>query len=335
MDGAIVRPQLSLASRFSPVRPFAALPHDVAADPRLTPTDVSVLLALTFWARSKDHCWPSDKSVGVRVGRSPATVQRRLQHLESLGLIRRIKSDSNRTGRVIRLVWRGADEGGAPSPMREGGRSPVRDEGKRSVKGESSNPETAETAQRQRPEPAPEPPPVETVAEAEIQAPTVRRGETASNPKAVNGLAPTDPATVRPAPQVRPPAPTPKPPDNPGPTSSAREQALAWLASGDPILRAEAERRLKPRPEPKPEPATLAELLGRVRECPSRVPQAAELLAQTFDDRKSWSGYHAVVKRAFEGEIPAEALVRALERATDGKARNPAAVFMTVVGRGS
>jgi len=36
--------------------PFAQLPHDIAADPRLTPVDTRVLLALLFWARDKAAC---------------------------------------------------------------------------------------------------------------------------------------------------------------------------------------------------------------------------------------------------------------------------------------
>src|SRR5512135_1472619 len=40
--------------------PFAALPHDIAADPRLTPTDLRVLATLLFFARADFSCWPSD-----------------------------------------------------------------------------------------------------------------------------------------------------------------------------------------------------------------------------------------------------------------------------------
>ena len=50
--------------------PFAQLPHDIAADPRLTPVDVRVIAALLFWARDKPACWPCDASIAARVGRS-------------------------------------------------------------------------------------------------------------------------------------------------------------------------------------------------------------------------------------------------------------------------
>src|SRR3954462_2756795 len=80
--------------------PFAALPHDIAADPRLTPTDVRVLLALLFWARSSATCWPSDPSIGSRIGRSVGTVQRSLRRLVDLALSER-RPDDNPTGRLI------------------------------------------------------------------------------------------------------------------------------------------------------------------------------------------------------------------------------------------
>src|SRR3954453_7870695 len=89
--------------------PFAQLPHDIAADPRLTPVDVRVVAALLFWARDKASCWPCDASIASRVGRAVATVQRSLRRLQALGFVRRDKvepSDRNRTGRVIRLAWR-------------------------------------------------------------------------------------------------------------------------------------------------------------------------------------------------------------------------------------
>lgn len=87
-------------------RPFAKLPHDIAADPRLLPIDVRLLLALVFFARDKDTCWPSDTTLGARIARSRPTVQRRLRHLESLGLIAREKCEANLTGRLLRLRWR-------------------------------------------------------------------------------------------------------------------------------------------------------------------------------------------------------------------------------------
>src|SRR4051812_12237949 len=101
-----VRAALDPGKGQSPTRPFAQLPHDIAADPRLDPTDVRVLLALLYWTRGKDHCWPCDRSIGARVGRKRATVQRHLRHLAALGYVTREKTDANPTGRLLRLPWR-------------------------------------------------------------------------------------------------------------------------------------------------------------------------------------------------------------------------------------
>src|SRR5215218_10018017 len=89
--------------------PFAQLPHDIAADPRLTPVDVRVIAALLFWARDKPACRPCDRSIASRVGRSVSTIQRALRRLQALGLVQREQvpqSDANRTGRILRLRWR-------------------------------------------------------------------------------------------------------------------------------------------------------------------------------------------------------------------------------------
>jgi hypothetical protein len=114
--------------------PFAQLPHDLAADPRLTPVDVRVVAALLFWARGKAAAWPCDRSIASRVGRAVATVQRSLRRLQALGLIRRERvepSDRNRTGRVIRLVWRVDHPCDTPrSPVSNAPRSSVIDEGR-------------------------------------------------------------------------------------------------------------------------------------------------------------------------------------------------------------
>lgn len=105
MFTSIVRPPLAQGKPELP-RPYAKIPHDLAADPRLLPIDVRLLLALVFFARDKDHCWPSDATLGKRIGRARATVQRRLRHLEGLALIGREKCDANSTGRLLRLRWR-------------------------------------------------------------------------------------------------------------------------------------------------------------------------------------------------------------------------------------
>jgi hypothetical protein len=111
--------------------PFAALPHAIAGRPDITPTEKAVLLALLFWSKAKSTCWPSDASIGARIGRSVGTVQRALRRLEALGLIVRQKTADNPTGRLIVLVWVAERlRATPPSPALEPPAPPARDEGK-------------------------------------------------------------------------------------------------------------------------------------------------------------------------------------------------------------
>ena len=91
-----------------PIRPYARVPHDIAADPRVSQTDLRVLAALLYYARDTLVCRPCDASIGQRVCRSPGTIQRSLRRLEAIGYIAREAvqpSDENRTGRLIHLLW--------------------------------------------------------------------------------------------------------------------------------------------------------------------------------------------------------------------------------------
>ncbi|MBV8316025.1 MAG: helix-turn-helix domain-containing protein, partial [Planctomycetaceae bacterium] len=92
--------------------PFAALPHDIAADPRLRPTDLRLLAALLYYARQQPSCYPSDAALAARVHRHPGTVRRCLKRLEDLGYIRREfvpATPANPTGRLISLTFREPD----------------------------------------------------------------------------------------------------------------------------------------------------------------------------------------------------------------------------------
>jgi hypothetical protein len=109
---------------------------------------------------------------------------------------------------------------------------------------------------------------------------------------------------------------------------AVREQVYLWLMSGDIILMREAQRRLTP-PRPHPEtPRTLPELLGRIREDPSFPALAADWLAKTFGDPKSYSGFKARCEEVWRGELPVDRLVSAYEQATGPRAKNPGALFM-------
>ena len=112
--------------------PFAALPHDVAADRRLTPTDLRVLAALLFYACSKPTCYPSDAGIADRVHKHPGTIRRSLKRLEDLGYIRREfvpATPANPTGRLIHLTftapdWSRPHQEPVPTPERRAHPSP-------------------------------------------------------------------------------------------------------------------------------------------------------------------------------------------------------------------
>jgi hypothetical protein len=110
--------------------------------------------------------------------------------------------------------------------------------------------------------------------------------------------------------------------------AASRDQVLTWLALGDPILVAEARKLLAP-PRPRPEtPRTLPEVLGRIREDPSFPALAADWLASSLQDQKSYSGFKARCEEAWRGELPVDRLVSAYAQATGPKAKNRGAIFM-------
>ena len=112
--------------------PFAALPHDIAADPRLTPTDLRVLATLLFYARQRTICYPSDDAIAARVHRHPGTVRRSLKRLEDIGYLQREflpPSPANPTGRLIHMTcmepdWPRPNQTTAPAPTPARRRTP-------------------------------------------------------------------------------------------------------------------------------------------------------------------------------------------------------------------
>src|SRR5512135_2736792 len=90
------------------------LPRDpgldrLLADPDLGSTAKTIAIALVkHWAWFKDSCWPSDRTIAGKVGKSQGHVQRCLRQLEDAGWIERERTDEVRTGRLIRLLWRSA-----------------------------------------------------------------------------------------------------------------------------------------------------------------------------------------------------------------------------------
>ena len=95
---------------------FAAVPHDLTDDRRLTPIDKVLILVLLRYARSKSYCWPSVRTLAEDIDRSIRTVQYALKRLAEAGWIAS-RPASNPTGRVIVLVWRETSQTVAPPPV--------------------------------------------------------------------------------------------------------------------------------------------------------------------------------------------------------------------------
>jgi hypothetical protein len=305
----------------------------ILADPTLGPTAKLIATALVRnWARFKDHAWPSDRTIAARVGKSPGHVQRCLRELEAAGWIVRERTDEVTSGRRIWLVRRspggmGAQPEAAPAPG--GPAAPALSEQLVVVTGGVEQGEIA-VPERRRPEPSPN---VLPAAPAPLSEPSVPPAPAevvkAVGPPPVPRPEPATPAApcvpLTPEQQVRL-AELP---------AAARDQTLIWLATGDPILMAEARKRLvPPRPRADP-PRTLPEALGRVREDPSFPALAADWLARAFNDRKSYGGFLARCSEAWRGEIEVEQLLSAFNQAMGPRAKNPGAVFMHAMKRAS
>ena len=114
---------------------------------------------------------------------------------------------------------------------------------------------------------------------------------------------------------------------------ASRDQVLLWLATGDPILVAEARKKLAPLRPHLEAPKTLPELLGRIREDPSYPALAASGLAAALQDPKSYAGYLRRCEEAWRGELNPDRLLSAYEQAMGPKARNRGAIFMVAVKR--
>jgi hypothetical protein len=153
----------------------AALPNDpgldeILADPALSSTAKALVTVMVKnWAWFKDHCWPCDKTLAAKVGKSVGHVQRCLHELDLAGRIGREKTDEVPNGRRIWLLWRRpGNQLGAQREMttaRGASTAPARDEQIVVVKGGNELGEARPPSQRPRPEP-PVPAPVSTVAPA-------------------------------------------------------------------------------------------------------------------------------------------------------------------------
>lgn len=89
--------------------PFAAIPYEVAHRIKAFPLAANVLTAILDYAKDKDHCWPSDRTLADWVDASVGHVKRAVRFMEQVGVISRerdYRNAVNRTNRIIRLVWR-------------------------------------------------------------------------------------------------------------------------------------------------------------------------------------------------------------------------------------
>jgi DNA-binding MarR family transcriptional regulator len=87
-------------------KPFAALPHDLVGDQRLSATAVRLAAVLLRYARGKPICWPSVARLAADLGRCRRTVQYALRELEQAGWVAAEPTSENATGRVLVLTWR-------------------------------------------------------------------------------------------------------------------------------------------------------------------------------------------------------------------------------------
>jgi hypothetical protein len=114
--------------------------------------------------------------------------------------------------------------------------------------------------------------------------------------------------------------------------AASRDQILTLLCllakpgGHDPILMREVRSKLAP-PAPRPiPPKTLPELLSRIREDPSFPGLAASWLARDLDT-KSYSGFLARCREAWQGALPVSVLQDAYRQAIGPKAHNRGAIF--------
>jgi hypothetical protein len=285
-------------------RPFSALPHALQDDPRLTPRAVLTAARLLKYARGKAACWPSNRRLAADMRCSARTAQCGLAALRAAGWVACEPCPGNRTGRLIRLLWRAENVTPPrgflhPPPVKESapeGENVIVKENKESRAGCGFDP-------RLRPAPAPAPAPLRDPAPGKEVLPTP--------------APPPAPAPVPPAAPAVPASPSPvdvlraaflrgkeearkaaeaealaRAAPDPGASLARRIKELegATDAYRDPAIRAEIDllnaalRGAAAPPEPPPRSLTTAELLAKL---PGRhdlvVPAAGRLCEETGD----------------------------------------------------
>jgi hypothetical protein len=280
-------------------RSSSALPSDpgldsLLADPRLGSTAKAIALVLVKnWAWYKPSCYPSDKTIARKVGKSPGHVQRCLRQLEAAGYVAREHTAEVPSGRRIWLLWRCPDGGRgarpAPAPARGRGSAPARSE---QVVVEPEEVEQADrpAPRRQRPEvpaPAADSRPGPATATANLMGLVMNRAAAAITRAAQDAPSvPPTPPTVAP-PDPPPPAAPRAPKSTSEPSEMARPLTTEGLAYGSEGPRARA-KVLPPPTPPVADPAVLSALTPEEQARFWQLPEATRRRVLTWlglDDR--------------------------------------------------
>lgn len=318
------------------------------ADPHIGSTAKAIAVALVRnWAWYKDHCWPSDRSIAARVGRSVGHVQRCLRRLEAAGWVVREKTGDVPTGRRIWLAWRRPDDGqGArpvSTPARTSPAAPARDKRIVVVNNERELERGDSTLRRRQlssPPPAAPPPapasgtgapsPEHPACARAGHGPAVAVGETLR--RLVSRAREAHAVERSAGRKVEAPRAGVKSPVRKG-GFTLEELVAVVKTTADPILAAELARRTAPPAPAAPEPSTLAtpELLAAL---PGRHDLAAaatrRLCEETGDHRTAtWSFFRKAVLAVVERGVGPDVLAGCLRQATGPRTRHRGKVFVS------
>jgi hypothetical protein len=320
-----------------------AFPNDsgldrLLADPRLGSTAKTIAIALVkHWAWSRDHCWPSDRTIASRIGRSTGHVQRCLRQLEAAGWIRRETTSDTPNGRRIWLRWRqhpkpqAASEGAQPlpAPARDQPLAPARDKPIVVVTQELKSGEGG-PAPRLRPEPqepAAKPAPVAHVTAGELAPGLVGETPVEVGPSPCEAPRPyVEPAPCPAAAVVR--------PGRRWPRLSLAELESATAARSDPVLMAELAKLMAPPRPPEPDARSFG-TFDLIAQLPGRhdliLATARRLCVETGDEKAATLRmFEAAARSVATRSVDADLLASCLEQATSPLARDRGRLFVSV-----
>jgi hypothetical protein len=336
--------------------PFAALPHAIGSDTRLSATARVLALALLSYARDRDRCHPSNAGLAAYVGCSTATIKRALGELEAAGYVRatygRLLAD-NPTGRVLALVWREAPAtlpeyrprtapraADAPAPRVKGeprrrsvavekGETPpvgppmdqVREAPEKVVTRPATNEGSVHQVQRERPAP---------IAEGDLVKRLLALGGPAAQ-QARAALARRQGCPPNGQPRKAAGVPRERSGAGEGPSAGTFAVALSRLAGGAPAQAcADPPRSMCPGGT-----SGTPALLGQLGPGCDRaaVELAVRALVRDLADPHSQAFYARTLGEVRAGRLASEAVLVAYERARGPRIRNRGSVFVSAVKR--